>query len=191
MNDILPCLYVYIILHSLLLDLQVLTPGDMPGSGVDAEGRNPHPLLPIVPYSAEAESVRTTDLPDKRSISGPLWVVVSPAAVCVEHFGDSTSAAQQFNKTAGGAQASASAPAGAMPVGARASLRGGRFRASASAKKAQHFSITAASVKLELDFSRVQYSYLFLNRCLEMLPDELPENPTANDLKAVDDKIKR
>jgi hypothetical protein len=46
-------------------------------------------------------------------------------------------------------------------------------------------------MKVELDFSKVQYSWLFLDEALKTLPDELPEDPTAEELKAVDDKIKR
>lgn len=170
---------------------QVLPTTLMPGFGINAEGKKQHLLLPIKQYCA-GEPMKTVNLPDQRSISCPLWVVVSAACVCVEHFGDSVSAAQQYNDTAGGTQLTAAAPAGAIvPVGARASLFGRKFRASASAKEAQQFSITAASMKVELDFSKVHYSWLFLDEALKTLPDELPEDPTAEELKAVDDKIKR
>ena len=136
-------LYVYINMHSLLRVPQVLPTTLMPGFGINAEGNKP-----IKQYCA-GEPMKTVNLPDQRSISCPLWVVVSAACVCVEHFGDSVSAVQQYNDTAGGTQLAAAAPAGAIvPVGARASLFGRKLKASASAQEAQQFSITSASMKV-------------------------------------------
>ena len=179
-------------MHLLLCVLQVLTRTEAPGFGVNAEGRKHYKLSPILEYPPCDTKPKSISLPDRGVVECPSWLTVSAVSEYVEVVGDSTSAAHRYNTLAGRAQLAALAPAGATaPMGAKASLFGRMFRASASSRKAQDFSIRATSMKVELDFAQVQYNKLFLEAALKHLPPELPEDDQTEELKAVDMKIKR